>query len=207
MYFIIQPIQRDKYTDMGMINISANLYLEEGDIGYDKYMAEHHIQVPVIPEGGYPGEMKEGSPVNKEDYQKRFDGLEKVWKLNPFCNHSIQFDVAMLEPDYDEFTVEERIMYCFEWALGITHWNYLMDDLHCKKKDKDGKSYSQIVNKPFHYSARRTFYQGISLIPEKDRSDYMKQEMKKVDKASARLSKIKDVDFTKVKTIGKYKVK
>jgi len=217
-YFKLNPIQRDKYTDMGMINISANLYLEKGDLGYDKYIAEHRVQVPVIPEGGYPGEMKEvetfivdkvsgekvqiesiaKEPVDKEDYEKWFESLPRVQQLNPFCNHSIQFEHDV---------TEEEILWCFEFALGITHRNYLADDLHCQKKDENGKPHSQIVNQPFGYSARRAFYEGMKLIPKEKQSDYMKVEMLKVDKVSARLTEIQEVDFTKVKTIEKYKVK
>lgn len=191
-YFKILPIQKDKYTDMGMINIDAQLFLEKGDDGYDKYIAEHYVQVPVIPEGGYQGKVdEEGLPVDKEDYQKWLDSLEKVWQLNPFCTHSIQFEHDV---------TEEEILWCFEFALGITHRNYLIDDLHCKKG-------GQVVNQTFGYSSRRAFYQGVSIIPENNRTPYMEAEMAKVDKTSARLSKIKDVDFTNIQTIGKYKVK
>ncbi len=198
-YFKINPIQKDKYTDMGMINVSADLYLEKGDEGYEKYIAEHLVAVPVIPEGGYTGEKDtENNPIIQEDYDNWIKSLPTIQQLNPFCNHSIQFEHDV---------TEEEILWCFEWALGITHWNYLMNDLHCQKKDENGNPYSQVVNQPFGYTSRRAFYQGVSMIPDKNRTPLMKTEMAKVDKVSARLAKIKDIDFTKVKTVGKYKVK
>jgi len=160
-YFKILPILRDKYVDMGMLNISAELYLEQGDEGYDKYISEHKVTV------------------------------EDIEQLNPFCTHSIQFEANV---------TEEEILWCFEFALGITHRNYLKDDLHCQKG-------GQVVNRPFHYSARREFYKGVPLIPADLQSDYMKIEIAKVAKAEAKINQFKNIDFTKVKTIGKYSVR
>ena len=198
-YFKILPILRDKYVDMGMLNISAELYLEQGDEGYDKYIAEHFVTVPIIPEGRYTGKFnKDGVPVNQTDYDNWIKSLPTVWRLNPFCTHSIQFE-------HD--ATEEEILWCFEWALGITHWNYLMDDLHCQKKDENGNPYSQVVNQPFHYSARKEYFKVISQLPLGNRSDYMNFELAKVAKVENKLIQIKKIDFTKVKTIGKYKVK
>jgi len=198
-YFKILPILRDKYVDMGMLNISAELYLEQGDEGYDKYIAEHFVTVPIIPEGGYTGKFnKDGVPVNQTDYDNWIKSLPTVWRLNPFCTHSIQFE-------YD--VTEEEILWCFEWALGITHWNYLVCDLGCQWKDENGNPYAQVVNQPFHYSARKEYFKVISQLLLRNRSDYMNSELAKVSKAEARVAKIKKVDFTKVKTIEKYKVK
>jgi hypothetical protein len=223
-YFKLKPIQKDKYTDMGMINVSADLYLEKGDEGYDKYIAEHLVTVPVIPEGGYPRQKELDSSeetirflmsknpdgtestslefiaAKKESnlYQTWIKSLPTVQQLNPFCNHSIQFEHDV---------TEEEILWCFEWALGITHWNYLMDDLHCQKKDENGNPYSQVVNQPFHYSARKEYFKVISQLPLGNRSDYMNAELAKVSMAEKRLVKVKKVDFTKVKTVEKYKVR
>lgn len=199
MYFKILPIQKDKYTDMGMINVNAELFLEKGDEGYDKYIAEHFVTVPIIPEGGYTGKFnKDGVPVDQTDYDNWIKSLPTVRQLNPFCTHSIQFEHDV---------TEEEILWCFEWALGITHWNYLMDDLHCQKKDEKGNPYSQVVNQNINYLSRKAFYEGTVLIPEDNRSDYMKSEMNKVDKVKQRLQTLKDVDFCNLNTIGKYKVK
>ncbi|KUG22036.1 hypothetical protein ASZ90_008193 [hydrocarbon metagenome] len=215
MYFIIINIGDDKYTNMGMINVDAELYLEKGD---DKYIAEHYVTVPVIPSEGYPRQKeldveiaasREGKTVMESfetykkgeeqiAYEKWISELPTVQQLNPFCTHSIQFEHDV---------TEEEILWCFEWALGITQWNYLMDDLHCQKKDEKGNPYSQVVNQNINYLSRKAMYEGFSLIPENSRSDYMKSEMNKVDKVKQRLQTLKDVDFANVKTIGKYKVK
>lgn len=198
-YFKILPILRDKYVDMGMINVSAELYLEQGDEGYDKYIAEHFVTVPVIPAEGYQGKVDEtGQPIDQEDYDKWISSLPTIQQLNPFCNHSIQFEANV---------TEEEILWCFEWALGITHRNYLMDDLHCEKKDENGNPYSQVVNQPFGYTSRRSFYEGVRQIPVIARNEYEKKELAKCVSAEARVMILKDVDFTAVETIVRYQVK
>ena len=40
MYFKITGYGDDKYTDIGMIEVTASYYLEKGDEGYSKYFAE-----------------------------------------------------------------------------------------------------------------------------------------------------------------------
>lgn len=165
MYFEIQPIQKDKYTAMGMINVDARFYLEKGDEGYDKYIAENKVIV------------------------------DDVERLNPFCTHSIQFEHDV---------TEEEILWCFEFALGITHRNYLVDDLHCKNG-------GQIVNQPFGYSGRRVIYRGAKDAPTDE--TYLKFhplkaiQKEKISRAETKINQLKDVDFTKVKTIGKYRVR
>ena len=193
MYFKINTPQKDKYTDMGMVNISASFYLEEGDEGWDKYQAEHHVTVPIIPEGGYKGKLGEdGRPDDQEDYDIWIKSLPTETRDNPFCNHAIQFE-------HD--ATEEEILWCFEWALAQTHLNYLYDDLHCEKGTPAKK-----VNQDIGYLSRKAFYEGVLQIPEKNRTDYMKQELAKIEKCNTRLTSI-PVDFTTVKTIANYKVK
>ncbi len=194
MFFKINKPQRDKYTDMGMVNIDASFYLEDGDEGYDKYMAEHHVQVPVIPEGGYPGEVNEmGMPVDQKDYKDWIKSLPTIWRLNPFCNHSIQFGATV---------TREEILWCFEFALAQTHLNYLKDDLRCKKGTG-----AKIVNQDINYRARKAYYEGVKQIPIENQTTSEKTELAKVASAEAKVVVLKDVDFTKVKTSVKYKVK
>lgn len=226
---------------MGMINVDAELYLEKGDEEYDRYLSQHYLCVPVIPQGGYPRrtELETAHELwastidliissgcilpkdNRAEFYKEYsefitlqneinlfnewrDSLPHVWELNPFCYHSIQFDADDLVLTTDEIklgiTIEEKILWCFEFALGITHRNYIIADLACKWE-------GQVVNQNIHYSARKAFYEGVSLIPEDLRSDYMKVEMAKASKAADTLSKLKKVHFTKIKTIGKYSVR
>lgn len=194
MYYKIVRIGDEKYEKMGMVEVTAAFYLEPGDEGYDKYISEHLVEVPIIPEEGYPGKMtKDGipQPVDMNDYEKWVKSLPTFQHLNPFCYHSIQFEADV---------TEEEILWCFEWALAITHQNYLIDDLQCIKG-------GQIVNEPFGYLSRKKFYEGVSLIPENKRSDYMKKEIAKIKKASQKTASLKNVDWAKIKTIAKYSVK
>lgn len=86
----------------GMVQIRYAFYLDPEDYGYEK----HHVQVPVIPEGGYKGELdKEGNPADMVDYQKWIDGLEKVWVNNPFHNHFAYFN-----PDDTEEKIKQTGM-------------------------------------------------------------------------------------------------
>jgi len=56
----------------------------------DKTYAMHHIQVPVIPPGGYPGAVDEmGAPIDQADYDKWLGGLPKVWQTNPCLSHIV----------------------------------------------------------------------------------------------------------------------
>lgn len=78
----------------GMVQVRFSFYLKPTDPRYD----EHHIQVPVIPEGGYPGKVGYAShygltvPLDMEDYHKWFNALPMVWQNNPFHNHFIYVD-------------------------------------------------------------------------------------------------------------------
>lgn len=157
MYFKIHTPSENKYTDMGMVEITASFYLEKGDEGYDKYVAEHYV-----------------------------DG-----NLNPFCNHSIQFEADV---------TDEEILWCFEFAMDQTHKNYLADDLPCK-------SVGKIVNQPINYLSRKAFYKGVKTIPEQQQTAYMKAELSKCIYAKSKVTELKDKDFTKVNTIEKYRVK
>jgi hypothetical protein len=192
MYFKINTPQKDKYTDMGMVAISAAFYLEAKDEGYDKYIAEHYVQVPVIPKGGYQGKVGEtGIPVDLDDYKNWIKSLPTAWQLNPFCNHSIQFEANV---------TEEEILWCFEWALAITHQNYLKDDLHCKK---DG----QVVNQDINYRSRKAFYEGARFVPPSMQTTSMKSAMAKCALCESKVVALKEVDFTAVKTIAAYRCK
>lgn len=185
MYFKINPIQKDKYVNMGMINISASFFLEPGDADYDKYIAEHFVTVPVIPKEGYPGKMTEGlisNPIDQEDYNNWIASLPTIQKLNPFCTHSIQFEAN---------ATEEEILWCFEWALGLTHINYHYDDLHCQKGTG-----AKTVNQDIGYLKRREEYKTLD-----------SAKMAKIANVEAKINILKDIDFTKVVTVAKYKVK
>lgn len=101
----------------GLVQIRFCMYLEPGDYGYNI----HHIRLPVIPKGGYQGEVSEGVPVDIEDYNKWLDGLPKVWRNNPFHNHFIYVEPditdkeivdigeAFLDEAYIKWSCDERL--------------------------------------------------------------------------------------------------
>ncbi len=71
----------------GMVQVRFCMYLDSTDYGYEKY----HVEMPVIPEGGYPGKVDDmGMPINQKDYDRWIKSLPKVWQNNPFHNHFIQ---------------------------------------------------------------------------------------------------------------------
>lgn len=157
MYFKIGEPEKDKYCGLGMININAAFYLEKGDDGYDKYIAEHLV-----------------------------DG-----ELNPFCNHSIQFEANV---------TEEEILWCFEFAMAMTHSNYLIDDLRCATTGKT-------VNQPINYLSRKAFYAGVKQIPAESQNAYEKAELAKCVAAENKIDALKEIDFKTVETIAAYRVK
>ncbi len=84
--------------DGRMVQVRFSFYLKPTDARYD----EHHIQVPIIPPGGYPGEVDtEGSPTDQEHYDNWLESLPRIWQTNPFHNHFIY-----VEPD----TTDDEIM-------------------------------------------------------------------------------------------------
>jgi len=192
MFFKITQIGDENYIKMGMINVDAALYLEKGDEGYEKYIAEHLVNVPVIPEGGYQGDVDEMSmPIDPENYDAWIKSLPTVQQLNPFCTHSIQFEHDV---------TEEEILWCFEWALAMTRENYLLDDLHCKKGGR-------VVNQDIKYLSRKAFYEGVKIIPVASQSAYIKNELAKIESTRAKVETLKDIDFKNVETIATYSVK
>ena len=209
MYYKITKIGDEKYSSMGMVEIMVAFYLEEGDDGYDKYIAEHLVTIPVIPEKGYEGKVDEmGSPVDQDDYNNWIKFLPTIQQLNPFCNHSIQFEADQLPTDENGLTEEAQnnIDYCFQWALGITAKNYLLDDLGCQKgrKDESGNflpeiDYSvggQVVNQDINYLSRKAFYEGVSIIPVENQTDLMKTELAKISSAESVALSAKSTDLS-----------
>lgn len=86
MYFKVEP--SGCCERKGLVQVRYCLYLDPEDYGYEK----HHVQMPVIPKDGYPGKIKDGIPVDMDDYEKWLDGLPKEWQDNPFHNHFCYFD-------------------------------------------------------------------------------------------------------------------
>lgn len=107
----------------GLVEIRFDCFLDPDDYNY----SEHHVQVPVIPEGGYPGKLKEtGEPVDQADYDRWFNKLEKVWQNNPFCCHFMQF-----EPEI----TDGEIIAAGDKFLKMAYENWQKGNLHLNKNE------------------------------------------------------------------------
>jgi len=98
----------------GRVQIRFSFYLEPGDARYE----EHHVQVPVIPEGGYPGEMDDLGPLDIEDYSKWEESLPKVWQNNPFHNHFEYVDADIADVDLVASLRENMDLFYSIWSKG-----------------------------------------------------------------------------------------
>lgn len=106
----------------GMVRIRFCMYLELDDYGYDK----HHVQVPVIPEAGYPGKVDSlGQPIDMEDCNKWLDSLPKVWQNNPFHNHFIYAEPDVTDEEIrdigEAFLHEAYIKWACEQKLDLVN--------------------------------------------------------------------------------------
>lgn len=205
MYFKINTPIKDKYSDMGLVNISASFYLESSDTGWEKYQEEQHVIVPIFPEAGYPRQVELQAEQDAQMISGDFGtlGPERIlydtWvselpteeRDNPFCNHAIQFEHDV---------TEEEILWCFEWALALTHQNYLVDDLHCKTLGK-------VVNQDIGYLAHRAYHEQIKRISESELTEDMLSAKQKIINANLKVEYLQNIDFTEVNTIANYNVR
>lgn len=84
MYVSIEP--SGCVVRKGMVQVRLMMFLDPTDYGFDK----HRVQVPIIPETGYPGEVGEmNQPKDPAQHKAWLDGLPKQWQTNPFHNHFI----------------------------------------------------------------------------------------------------------------------
>lgn len=99
----------------GKVQLRFSFYLEPGDPRYE----EHHIQVPIIPEGGYPGEVDaEGAPVDQEHYNSWLESLPKKWQNNPFHNHFVYVAADTPDAEIKQLMTETLEEFCGIWAEG-----------------------------------------------------------------------------------------
>lgn len=93
-YVVVEP--SGTCENNGMVQIRLAMYLYPSDYGYEK----QHVQVPVIPVGGYAGKRDSiGQPVDRNDYDKWISSLPKVWQDNPFHNHFIYVEPTMADEE------------------------------------------------------------------------------------------------------------
>lgn len=101
----------------GRVQLRFCFYLNPTDARYE----EHHIQVPVIPEEGYPGKMVAGEngtgekvPLDRDDYDAWFEGLPKKWQNNPFHNHFVR-----VSPDATDNEIKQLMQNSLDEFYGI----------------------------------------------------------------------------------------
>ena len=105
----------------GLCQVRYDLFLDPGDHNYN----EHYVEVPIVPEGGYPGKVdEEGSPFDQKDYDEWFKGLKKVWQNNPFCCHFVCH-----EPE----VTDEEILKSGDDVLKMGYENWVKGNLHLNK--------------------------------------------------------------------------
>jgi hypothetical protein len=112
-YGIIEPT--GCVACMGKVQLRIAMYLEPDDSRYE----EHHVQVPIMPEGGYPGEVDaEGAPVDQEHYNSWLESLPKEWRDNPFHNHFVYVDADVTDGEIKQLLAESLEEFYGIWAEG-----------------------------------------------------------------------------------------
>ena len=99
----------------GKVQLRFSFYLEPGDARYE----EQHVQVPIIPEGGYPGEVDaEGTPLDQEHYNSWLESLPKQGQDNPFHNHLVYVDADTPDAEIKQLLTETLEEFYGIWAEG-----------------------------------------------------------------------------------------
>ncbi len=73
------------HVHKGFLKIRLDLVPEPTDLTYSL----HHVYIPVIPLGGYPGKMVNGEPADPVAYQVWLDGLPHIWRVNSCYSHLV----------------------------------------------------------------------------------------------------------------------
>lgn len=97
----------------GKVQLRFNFYLEPGEPRYK----EHYIQVPIIPEEGYIGEVDtEGYPVDMEGYNNWLESLPKKWQNNPFHNHFVYVAASSTDNEIRQLLTESLVEFLGIWG-------------------------------------------------------------------------------------------
>lgn len=123
----------------GLCEVRFDLFLDEGDEGFE----EHYVEVLQLPPEGYPGAMHGLAPESMDDYYAWLNSLPKAWQHNPFCCHFCQF-----EPDVSD----EEILLRGEQVLEMAGQNWKVRDLRLNKNppvrfSMDSGQHTRCVNR------------------------------------------------------------
>jgi len=121
----------------GMVQVRFCFYLEPGDARY----SEHHVNLPIFPESGYPGKKDEhGMPKSQTAYRKWRDGLPHVWQTNPFHNHFIYVDPETTDEEIASIGDELLPVFYSEWLMGKTPGQRVKPPVFAKQADNQRRS-------------------------------------------------------------------
>lgn len=154
-YGIIEPT--GCAARMGKVQLRFSFYLEPDDLRYE----EHHIQVPIIPEGGYPGEVDaEGLPVDQEHYNSWLESLPREWRDNPFHNHFVYVDADVSDDEISRLLTESLEEFFGIWARGediLKVWKpkerFVPGDVSDKNKQKCQRKVEDVIERASEFQA------------------------------------------------------
>lgn len=152
----------------GFLKVRIDLYPDVTDKTYPI----HHIQVPVIPEEGYQGEMDEmGSPVDIDAYNAWKDGLPKVWQLNPALCHFIRIKEASTKAsltDYLEQIFNPTLIKTLDDSLILPNSSHLISHL---MRNKSALTTEKIITRDIEDLVASVNSRFASLVLEKASGD------------------------------------
>jgi len=101
-----------------MRQIKICFYLHPGDARYN----EHHVNMPVIPQSGYPGKKDgRGRPESEDDFRSWIDSLPKKWQTNPFHNHFIRVPLDATDEEISAQADELLPRFYKKWERRENH--------------------------------------------------------------------------------------
>lgn len=98
----------------GKIKLLFRFYLEPGDPRYE----EHHVVVPVVPEGGYPGKMVDEHPADQQAFKEWLQGLPTEERDNPFHNHFEYVNDSILQAEVEALMALRLEEFFAAWSHG-----------------------------------------------------------------------------------------
>jgi len=99
----------------GMRQIRLCFYLDPGDARHN----EHHVNVPVYPKDGYPGEKGlQGEAKSDADFKSWRDSLPKKYQNNPFHNHFIRVPLDATDEEIAKQAEALLPQFYGKWSRG-----------------------------------------------------------------------------------------
>lgn len=138
-----------KYAMIGLVPYLGDYYLDEGDIGFERYRQEFYVQAKIIPKEGYERakglEESINSFIAAYSIPPFFVGSNKellsTREMEIYLSESILYkewyEKLPTEMRYEPFVTQlivfethqvdnkENILFCFDLGLEIAHQNWL----------------------------------------------------------------------------------